>query len=307
MWIGVALAITMLKSDLDDICLKAYAAAVEEFPADKLQEKDVSVAVAEINRKESAYRIGGVRMSTAFYPASVVKAFYLAYAAHQIDTGALVSSPEFERAARDMIRDSNNDATGYIVDKICGTTPGPELEDQELQDFIVKRGAVNRWFEGLGFANLNAVNRTFNEGPYGREMQLLGEKYANRNRVTAECGCRLMASIALEQYWQPGSAKWMRELLHRENPQDNPEHADGQAKAYTGKVIPGGTQLYSKAGWTSDTRHDLAWVVMPDGREFAIAILTTKGSNLRLVSFIAARLFQGLGYQVPDPPQEVED
>ncbi|MFM9874594.1 MAG: serine hydrolase [Fimbriimonadaceae bacterium] len=287
--------------DLNLICEQAFKDAQAKYPEDMLKPEDVSISIYVIKRASNSWIRGGYRGDQSTYPASVVKMFYMAYAAHLMDKGELVSSPEFERAANDMIKDSNNDATGYIVDRVCGTTPGPELSEKDLKIFGDKRRAVNRWFEALGYKGINAVQRTYNEGPYGRERQWVGEKFDNRNSLSAEVCGQLLADIALEKHWGAKSAAWMKDLLHRANNQDEPDKADGQSRAYIGRVIPSGTKLYSKAGWTSETRHDAAWLVMPDGREFAISIFTTKGKNLTLVSYIGSRLLASLGYEVVEP------
>ncbi|MBL8068227.1 MAG: serine hydrolase [Armatimonadetes bacterium] len=281
---------------MTQICSDALEFAQIVFPDEGISAESVHIAVVRLDRTAREFQLGGVGLDAPIYPASVVKVFYLAFAAHLLDSGSLAMSPELNRASRDMVKDSNNDATGYIVDLVCGTTPGPELGPADLARFIEQRGAVNRFFSGLGYQGVNAVNRTFNEGPYGRESQLLGKDMSNRNRVTASAVCRLMAEIALGTHWSGDSVSWMQGLLRRANPQDEPDAADAQASGFIGKAIPRAAILYSKAGWTSDTRHDAAWVVLPDGREFAIAILTKHGSNLGLVGAIAGHLFQGLGY-----------
>lgn len=286
---------------LTQLCLDALESVKTLFSDENISAETVHIAVARLDRHAQAFQMGGVALDAPIYPASVVKVFYLAYAAHLLDSGSLAMTPELDRASRDMVKDSCNDATGYIIDLVCGTTPGPELGPAELAGFIEQRGAVNRYFSSLGYQGVNAVNRTFNEGPYGRESQLLGHDKFNRNRLTASAACRLMAEIALGKHWSGEMVSWMQGLLRRANPQDEPDAADAQASGFIGKAIPHAARLHSKAGWTSDTRHDAAWVVMPDGREFAIAILTKHGENHELVGTIAKTLFQGLGYGKSEP------
>jgi hypothetical protein len=50
------------------------------------------------------------------YPASIVKLFYLVAIQEWLEKGMVGSSPEIERAMRDAIADSSNDATSLIVD-----------------------------------------------------------------------------------------------------------------------------------------------------------------------------------------------
>ena len=69
-------------------------------------------------------RWGGFQAEKARYPASTVKLFYLAYACKLIADGKLKETPELQRAMRDMIVDSTNDATALVFDSITGTTGG---------------------------------------------------------------------------------------------------------------------------------------------------------------------------------------
>lgn len=288
------------RSDLGSVCERAVDVALGHFVEEGLQADEVGVSLIEIDRGAGGVRSGGYRGDEAMYPASVVKTFYLAYACHLVDQGALEWSEESQRAVRDMIVHSNNDATGYVIDWVCGTTPGPEISEEELREFGRKRQTVNRWFASLGYRKVNAVQRTYNEGPYGREAQWVGKTFANRNMLTPDASARLMADIALGRHWSKEQTAFMQELLKRANPADEPEKADAQARAYIGKVIPSGTLLYSKAGWTSEVRHDMAWLVMPEGREFALAVFTKRGRTMNLVSFLAAEVLKGLGYDVRD-------
>jgi hypothetical protein len=59
----------------------------------------------------------------SFYPASLVKLFFMVETYHQ---GKL--TPEIERALREMIQVSDNDAAAFIVDVLTDTCSGSELE-----------------------------------------------------------------------------------------------------------------------------------------------------------------------------------
>lgn len=286
---------------LDVLLEKAVAEAVSAFAEEEIKGSEIGISIL-IRRSGSAdWSCGGFRDDAPFYPASVVKMFYLAYAAHLIGEGRIVKTPELERAAQDMIEMSNNDATGYVLDLVCGTTPGPELNEEDLREFGVHRQAVNRWFESLGYVGVNAVQRTYNEGPYGRERQWVGAEFSNRNSLKPVHCTRLLYEIALGLHWGQVKTQWMRDLLNRVNPQDDFVKSGAQARGYIGRVIPAGTKLFSKAGWTSSTRHDAAWIVLPNGDELILAIFTNYGKNLQLVSLLAAEVLIGLGYEVERP------
>ena len=61
------------------------------------------------------------------YPASVVKLIYAVAVERWQQRDLIPDSDELQRAMRDMIADSSNDATGLVVDLLTGTTSGPEL------------------------------------------------------------------------------------------------------------------------------------------------------------------------------------
>jgi beta-lactamase class A len=72
----------------------------------------------------------------------------------------------------------------------------------------------------------------------------------------------------------PDRSKQMMDLLKRD-PARQTEGPDDQATGYTAKALPAGSKLWSKAGWTSDRRHDAAYVETPDGGKFVLVIFTT--------------------------------
>jgi beta-lactamase class A len=194
-----------------------------------------------------------------------------------------------------MIVDSSNDATGLIIDAVTGTTGGPELPPAQLAKWMTKRQAVNRYFKSLGFAGVNACQKTWNEGPYGREKQGYGPRNELRNSLTPNACLRLMAEIMLEGIVGQDECAAMRALLSRKIPAESPD-ADEQAKDFIGRILPIGTKLWSKAGWVSNERHDVAFIRMPNGKEFILAIFTEHHPDDRdLIGEIAKRILSQLG------------
>ena len=89
-----------------------------------------------------------------------MKLFYLVAAHHQMEAGLLKQTPELDRALHDMIVESSNDATHYVVDALTGTTDGPELDEVALREWTHKRDAMNRYFAGLGYEKINVNQKT---------------------------------------------------------------------------------------------------------------------------------------------------
>jgi beta-lactamase class A len=64
----------------------------------------------------------------------------------------------------------------------------------------------------------------------------------------------------------------MMKLMER--PLSPQREEENQVKEFIGEALPAGARLWSKAGWTSEVRHDAAYVELPDGRKFIVVIFT---------------------------------
>jgi beta-lactamase class A len=222
-----------------------------------------------------------------YHPASVVKLFYLAAAHRERAAGRLVFDAPLEEALRDMIVDSGNDATSYVVDRVTGTTSGPELQGAEWEEFVNRRNAPNRWFASMGY-DINANGKTWCEGVYGREKQILGANREFRNRVTSEAIAALLLSIARRDLIDAEEGERMLLLMKRPL---SGEGADDQVAEFGGQALPAGSHLWSKAGWTSEVRHDAMIVELPDGAKYVAAILTRgAAADPTLIPFLSSRL-----------------
>ena len=285
---------TMIK-ELDPLLNRAVQTALDKFADKNLQTNQLAATLLDLRQPDkpvmASYR-GGERI----YPASVIKLFYLVAAHRWLEDGKLKDTEELRRAMRDMIVDSSNDATSLIVDALTDTTSGPELSPAEMDIWYQKRNAVNRYFISLGFTNINVNRKPWNEGPYGREMQSIKLHAPNhRNWLTTDATARMLAEIVQHKAVTPTRCDQMLELLKRD-PFDKTESANGQAKNFTGMALPPGTKLWSKAGWTSETRHDAAYVELPGGGRFALVVFTTGHANDKeIIPTVARVVVEGMG------------
>lgn len=278
------------------LCSQAHAAAIVQFP--KLKADQLGIAIGRVDRQAKSVSFGEFQGAQPFYPASTVKLFYLAYGGVQLDAKKLKSTPELERGFRDMVVDSSNDATGYILDALTGTTGGAELTPTDLRRWQEKRNAVNRWLNKLGFVGVNVNQKTWNEGPYGRERQGYGQNFENRNSLTAISGVRMMGLVAIGDLCSTNRNEWMKGLLSRKIPADAKD-ADFQSRAFVGSVLPSGSKLWSKAGYTDTVRMDIAWFELPNHDEWIFSIFTKGQSNEpKLIPFVAETMLKGLGRTV---------
>jgi hypothetical protein len=262
------------RSQLQARLHEAMKHACEKFADRKLTTNQLAATVIDLTNPDSQIQ-ASFRGDVQIYPASVVKLFYLAAAHHWMQQGIIEDTAELQRAMRDMIVESNNEATHYIVDVLTETTSGPELPSAELEQWYYRRNAVNRYFSALGYTNINVNRKPWCEGPYGREIQSVKIHQPNhRNWLTTDSTARLMTEIATGKATSPARSSQMMKLLER-SPFGSTGSADGQSRAYTGLALSPGDKLWSKAGWTSQSRHDAAYVELNDGRKFVFVIFTT--------------------------------
>src|SRR5215217_31472 len=278
------------QASLQDLVNRAAKTALDRFAAQKLEEKQLSITLIDLRNPERPVT-ASFRGNERIYPASVSKLFYLVAAHRWLEDKKIELTPELTRAVRDMIVDSSNEATQYVVDVITHTTSGYELPPTEMEEWQYKRNAVNRYFAGLGYANINVNQKTFCEDAYGRERVSRGPNGENRNKLTTDATARLMMEIVTGKAANATRTAAMMELLKRDYAGKSND-PDDQGRGFTGIALQGqqGFRLWSKAGWTSTTRHDVAYIETPDGAKFVLATFTSGHSNDREVIPTVARL-----------------
>ena len=272
-------------------------AVADVMAAGEFKPGEMAATVVDL-RDPAKWHSAQVNGESQLYTASVVKMFYMAALHRQLEDGKITMTKELERGLRDMIVDSSNDATGYILDVLTDTSSGGELPQTEFDLWQHKRNRVNRFFSSLGYTNININQKTFCEDAYGIEQQSRNYKGQNRNMLTTNATARLLAEIATRRFVNEVRSNAMLDLMKREweKPSKDP---DNQAVGFTGKaLIDGkmmGTRLWSKAGWTSKSRHDAAYIETPDGQKVVIVVFTENHANDREpIAGVATRVLKAL-------------
>jgi len=280
---------------LQDLVNRAAKTTLDRFADKKLQENELSITLIDL-RDPKRPVTASFRGNERIYPASVVKLFYLVATHRWLEDKKIEQTPELTRAVRDMIVDSSNEATQYVLDVLTHTTGGYELPPKEMEEWQYQRNAVNRYFSSLGYSNINVNQKTFCEDAYGRERVSRGPNGENRNKLTTDATARLLMEIVTGKIANAARTTAMMELLKREYTGTSND-TDDQGRGFTGIALQGreGFRLWSKAGWTSTTRHDVAYVEMPDGGKFVMATFTSNHSNDReIIPTVARVVIEGL-------------
>jgi len=280
-----------LQGLVDDAARKTIA----RFADKKLEEKQLSITVIDL-RDPSHPVQASFRGNEKVYPASVVKLFYLVAAHRWLEDKKIENTAELQRALKDMIVDSSNEATQYVVDVITHTTAGYELPPKEMEEWQDKRNAVNRYYASLGYTNINVNQKTFCEDAYGREHVSRGPNGENRNKLTTDATARLLAEIVTHKAVTPERSAEMMALLKRDYTGTSSD-PDNQGHGFSGIALQGieGARLWSKAGWTSTTRHDAAYIELPNGAKFVLVTFTTDHANERdIIPTVATSVINGI-------------
>ena len=275
---------------------------MQEFAPKGLTAEGLSIAVIDLGtaRPAGPHPSGSYRADESSYPCSVVKICYLSYYEAQKEAGRLTDSPELVRAVHDMITVSSNDATGFVVDSITGTTSGPEISDaREWEKWKARRNVVNEWYRARGYTNLNANQKTFCEDAYGRE-QAFREGGKNRNRMSAGEAVRLFKEIALGEVAGPKATDEMLGLLARDVTSEKAlEDLELEDARLAGRNLPKGTRLWAKSGDAYDFHHLVGLLALPDGREIVLAVFT---KGVKDVPGVIPGVFEKVAAHFAAPP-----
>src|SRR6476646_8109827 len=193
-------------ADLGAKLTRAADASMKDFP--RLTADNLALSVVDLTKPDSPIR-ADYHGDASFYPASVIKLFFMVETFRQGK-----SSPEIERALREMISVSDNDAAAFLVDILTDTCSGSELEGKALEDFTERRRKRNRSFAALGY-DISAMMKPWSFGPFGRDMQALGENKTNRNRASANSIASLLLWIVRRHAVSPPASDAMMSLLER--------------------------------------------------------------------------------------------
>jgi len=83
--------------------------------------------------------------------------------------------------------------------------------------------------------------------------------------------------------------------LLKRDPTRKTTDTDSQDTGFTAPALPAGTKYWAKAGWTSTTRHDAAYIELPTGEKFVLVTFTTDHANERdIIPTVARSIIEGI-------------
>ena len=232
--------------------------------------KDFSIediAVTWINYKSENKRIFkgfgfGINNKKMIYPASVVKLVYGLAAYYWIKKGSLLLTDEITDAVSKMLSFSSNNATSFLIDLLTGTTSGPCVEGELWENWKFQRNLINDWLYDLHWDELIGINccqKTWDDGPFGREKEFYGYENQNRNVMTTDSAARVLEEIMIHIDYQENDLNLRNFLKRNLNKRFLENDSLNQIDGFLGAGLPENINLWSKAGLMSEVRHDSAW------------------------------------------------
>lgn len=179
-----------------------------------------------------------------YHPASLIKIFN-AYLAAKIFATKIPE--ELLEAIKESLRVSDNDALSLVLDYNSQSLSGRSLEEKELEIFLEKRKSISDFFVGQGFSsNIQLACKCFEFAHYGSDRQAL--ELLGPNQINIEDGTKIMLRLYKEE-------KKFFEFMQRDLNNTNDQEVNFIGKGIKDLEI---SNFYSKAGWNSHVRHDIA-------------------------------------------------
>lgn len=264
----------------------------------------MSVVLIDLNKQA----IATYQPNRPQYPASVAKLFWMVALYGQFQQG-LLNEADFQDELRLMVARSDNNATSQIIDAITRTEFQAQGTPEEYKIWYRQRFQLNQFFTQSGYQNLNITQKTYpipdieiNE-PTGFDLQMRQNPDSPdpiRNQLTASHAARLMYEIVHRQAIAPVASEKMLQWLRRDLTKDwrSPTNFFNPVQDFFGAGLPPDAHIFSKAGWTTQGRHEVAYITSANGaQQYILCIFAEQKDYAENESFfpdVAAYTYQYL-------------
>ena len=223
------------------------------------------------------------------YPASVVKLVYALAAYYWIRKGSLILSDEIVAAVKKMLSFSSNNATSFLIDLLTGTTSGPCIEGELWVNWKYQRNIINEWLHDLHWEELIGINccqKTWDDGPFGREKEFYGDENKNRNAMTTDSAARILEEIMIHIDYHKNDLTLRSFLKRNLNKVVLKNDSFNQVDGFLGAGLPENINLWSKAGLMSEVRHDAAWWINNQSLQTLLVVFCNGEKYFKDTSFL---------------------
>ena len=233
-----------------------------------------SLSISLVNLQEVAFcKYGGYQDQKPRFPASVAKLFWVVALFGQGESDNYAYRQYIsEKDLSKLIQDSDNNSASLIIDYLTRTTSGSELHNRNYNQWYRKRSWINDYFGKAGYnVNLTQKNYPIPElnlpEPIGRELQIRKKsENPTRNYLSTYDVARLLYEIDINQAVSPAASLEIKKLLLRDYQAESLKTYDS-IEGFLGEGLsPSEIKLYSKVGWTKNSRQDASIITSRDDR-----------------------------------------
>jgi len=262
--------------------------------------EDISITWITYNSANKSVFKGfgtGINNKKMVYPASIVKLVYGLAAFYWIKKGSLLLSDEIIYAVRKMLSFSSNNATSFLIDLLTGTTSGPCIEGELWENWKYQRSIINDWLHDLNWEELVGINccqKTWDDGPFGREKEFYGYDNNNRNAMNSDSAARVLEEIMIHIDYQENNLNLRSFLKRNLNKVVLKKDSLNQIDGFLGEGLPESINLWSKAGLMSEVRHDSAWWINNQSLQTLLVVFCNGekySKDSSLLPFIAKEVY----------------
>lgn len=232
-----------------------------------------------------------------FEPGGMARLFYLVAAHEWLEHGMVPPSSELDRAMQAMIALHSHDATSLVIDALSGTTSGPELPAGPFITWQSQRNIINRYYHSLDWTELETLNanqKTWQDGPYGRERLFMGELFENRNQLTTEAIARLFHSIIGGVAVSAARSQAVMALLHGASSTATAHAASSlhpSLQTWMASSLPDSAQHWTYTSLTPTGQHLVTYVECPALQPYLLVVATEeKRVNDSLLPYVAQQV-----------------
>ena len=241
--------------------------AVERARADFLAQQpfDHMHVTVLLQEPDGSWHRGAIEGDRLAYPASSVKLGFLVGAVHWCREQG--KAPDcLDEFVRPMIVESDNVATGEVVDRVSGVV-NTDANGVDVDGWIERRRYTERVLEAYGLLGAQRLfTKTYptNSGEEPVGLELLAWQRLGRNAMTTDLASALMLGVVSGTI-EPQATDYMRALLRR------PAFS---AFSSLGGGLPPGSLHENKIGSAFDTLQDIMHAELPNGRQLVVSAFT---------------------------------
>lgn len=231
--------------------------------------KNISITIILLDKQTH----GNYQGNSLRFPASVVKLFWMVAVLDTQSRGEGIELLSLRKSLIDMMSKSDNNSSSFIVDFLTKTTSSKSSSHSEYEQWMEKRMSVSNIFRRIGYKGIYISQKTYPitkpriPEPEGNDLMMRGDRQNPiRNAISTNQAARLMYDIRNNFILPDEYTSQAMNLLNRSYPERTKLRKQKEVGYFSpiygflGQNLNQDIDIFSKAGWTSKTRQEVALI-----------------------------------------------